>query len=71
MGTSGRAVLVAGLLVTLYALGDKPSTSAPSLLTGGYLGAVAGMLLLISGYLLDLFRSKDSLHLFRKVPRFR
>jgi high-affinity Fe2+/Pb2+ permease len=62
IGILGRAVLIAGLFLTLWAVGtENESIRAPGLLASGFLGAIAGMLLVVSGYLLDLIRSHDSL----------
>ncbi len=67
IGILGRAVLIAGLVLTLWAVGtENESARAPGLLASGFLGAIAGMLLVVSGYLTDLFGSHDSL---RPIPR--
>ncbi len=68
IGVLGRAALIAGLFVTLWAVSaENVSTrTAPGLLVSGFLAAIAGMLLLVSGYLLDLFRSHDSLRLMTR-----
>ena len=67
IGVLGRVALIAGLILTLWAVStENESTRAPDLLATGFLGAIAGMLLVVSGYLLDLFRSHDSLRLITK-----
>ncbi len=64
IGFLGRVIVIAGLLVTLRAIGaENASTRAPSLLASGFAVAITGMLLVLSGYLFDLFRSNDSLRL--------
>ena len=55
MGTFGRGVLMAALLLTLSALPtENHSTWTPNLLALGLLGSIAGMLLVASGHSVDL-----------------